>query len=95
MPATLYVPTDLLDGKEWLWPDQVLWMIRETREPEVEHPGVCCRSLETLEDRRVAWSAIADRLLNLPTRFRDLEIADLAERLSVVVPAYPLLKFAR
>jgi peptidoglycan/xylan/chitin deacetylase (PgdA/CDA1 family) len=93
VPVTLYVPTDVVDGKAWLWPDQVLWMIRETMEPKVEHVGVGCCSLETLEDRRVAWGAIADRLVDLSPGARDLEIAGLAQRLGIECPAVPAAEF--
>jgi peptidoglycan/xylan/chitin deacetylase (PgdA/CDA1 family) len=93
VPVTLYVPTNVVDGKEWLWPDRVLWMIRETRQVEVEHTGLSRRSLETLDDRRAAWGEIADRLLDLPAGARDMEIECLARHLGVECPAAPTAEF--
>lgn len=89
LPATLFVPTDFVDGQAWLWPDLLLWMIRETRRDWVEVEEIGRVDLGTLAQRRLAWNTVADWLLELSQVDRSNRLWELAARLDVTAPKVP------
>jgi peptidoglycan/xylan/chitin deacetylase (PgdA/CDA1 family) len=77
IPVTVYLATDFLDGKSWLWFDRFLYAFRhaKTSEAAVEMPdGKMLRfALESDELRRAAGQHLADLAVALtPEERRDL-----------------------
>lgn len=87
VPATLYVPTDFVDGKAALWPDRLLALLMRTRVREVRMPGNAgdgrLLALHTIDDRRMAWEALADYWIGVPQSVREVGIAELSAELCV------------
>lgn len=92
IPATIYVTTDFIDQKIWLWPDYIEFVISQTQ----------CRDysfrvderqrryhFENDEDRHQAWSDIADYCLTLKNSEKNLVLERLAQELKVSVPSCP------
>ena len=89
VPVTLYVPTDFVDGKEWLWPDKLLWLVRSSDRGEIGFRALDRLSLATLPQRRAAWNALADALLEMSTCDRNAAFVELQQALGVVAPEQP------
>jgi peptidoglycan/xylan/chitin deacetylase (PgdA/CDA1 family) len=89
VPATLYVPTDFVDGKEWLWPDKLLWLVRNSERDVVEFCASGTLSLATLPQRRATWNTLADTLLEMSACDRHAAFVELEQRLGVSTPEQP------
>ena len=89
VPATLYVPTDFIDGKEWLWPDKLLWLVRSSDRDAIEFRALHRLSLATLPQRRASWNTLADALLEMNTEDRNAAFEELEQALGVVAPRQP------
>jgi peptidoglycan/xylan/chitin deacetylase (PgdA/CDA1 family) len=77
IPATVFLATDFLDGKSWLWFDRVVYAFRNAKvsAASVEMPGgqVLRFTLESDASRRAAGQHLADLAVALsPTHRREL-----------------------
>lgn len=90
LPATLYVTTDFVDRKIWLWPDVIEFIIHQAphREytlsvdgKEVHYP--------LKKDKIKAWSDIADYCLTLKRESRNQFLVQFAADLKVALPEIP------
>ncbi len=88
LPVTLYVP-NRFDGRSWLWPDRLLWMIRETRCLQLSLGGSSRWPVRSLQQRRFAWNSVADRLLEMNDERRKHTMRNLEEALEVRIPERP------
>jgi peptidoglycan/xylan/chitin deacetylase (PgdA/CDA1 family) len=93
VPVTAYVPTDFVDGQEWLWPDRLLWLVQTTSCDEVEFGSIGRLPLGTLRQRRSAWNAMADALVEMNSAERGVAFAELEQRLGVTPPGRPTTDF--
>jgi peptidoglycan/xylan/chitin deacetylase (PgdA/CDA1 family) len=93
IPATVYVVTDFLDGKDWLWVDKVEHAILNTRLRSLEldpAPGGSARfSLESAEQRRSAVDNVWALLKTEPQRMRLQGIEKLLGQLKVALQERP------
>lgn len=89
VPATLYVPTDFVDGREWLWPDRLLWLVRSSERDEIKFRSLDRLSLVTLPQRRATWNALADALLEMNACDRNAAFEELEQDLGATVPKQP------
>jgi peptidoglycan/xylan/chitin deacetylase (PgdA/CDA1 family) len=89
VPVALYVPTDFVDQREWLWPDRLLWLVQATTRDSVPYGDRDTLTLATLSDRRNAWNVLADDLLEMSKSQRDEAFAALEAVLGVVTPSEP------
>lgn len=92
LPATIYVVTDFVDGRLWLWPDRVAHVMLTTRQRDWVFAVNGRRIPYTLASeasRLKAWSDCADYLLTLRPPERDQQIDLLARDLGVVLPDEP------
>ena len=96
VPATFYVVSEFVEGRQWLWPDLIEHVVRSTRHPEVSFdlgPNRGRWALGSEAERIAAWSDIADHCLTLePEDTQELTIS-LAEKLEVEIPASPSARF--
>jgi len=90
IPVTVFLVTDFLDGKSWLWFDRVVYAFGHAGVPEaaVEMPGgsVLRFKLESAAARRAAGLQVADRAVALsPAERREL-VGELPRILRADVP---------
>jgi len=92
MPATVYLSTDFIDKKIWLWPDRIRYVVWQTglsrfsfRTHEIEREY----DLSAEQGRRAAWNDIADYCLTLWEEDKNQFIRNLAQDLKVSVPPEP------
>jgi peptidoglycan/xylan/chitin deacetylase (PgdA/CDA1 family) len=93
MPATLYVVTDFLDGKCWLWTDLMRYVLQKT-----EKESVC---LEFEEGEKIEAKLNGDfvrlevagrvnaKLKSLSDEIKDVKISEISENLKVEIPEFP------
>jgi peptidoglycan/xylan/chitin deacetylase (PgdA/CDA1 family) len=92
VPATVYLSTDFIDKKIWLWPDMIRYVVWQTglssflfrtEEKEREY------DLSAEQGRRAAWNDIAGYCLTLWEEDRNQLIRNLAQDLKVSLPPVP------
>jgi len=97
LPATIYVVSDFIDGKVWLWPDILAYALKQTgyRDFQITLNGAQRRFLlDTSADRHRAWNDIADHCLTLRNRAK-LEFLDNFTRdINVSIPKTPAPEYA-
>ena len=94
-PATIFTVSDFIDGKIWLWWDQMAYIFRHTRRPEiVAHVGA--------EEFRFPLRSDADRMSYFPFSIEIQEaphadrvacIQEMAQSAEVEIPACPPEKY--
>lgn len=93
IPVMVYIVTDFLDGKLWLWTDQVQYAFGNSQQPHfrMELPGgtLLDFSLGSHQERRMAGRKTSEALKLLPNQDRFRALALLAELLEVAIPADP------
>lgn len=97
IPVTVYLVSDFLDGRSWLWWNRIEYLVSHTarRSLALEMPAgnVLSLALETDQQRRLASRTIAEGLKGLKNSER-LETLDLLpELLDVDVPEVPPSKW--
>lgn len=97
VPATLFVITDFLDGRAWMWTDKLRHVALETESPRLA-ADVAGRAFDLRLDGRASRLAAASRLNSelkkLPARARDAEIERVAGAHGVALPPSPPAAFA-
>jgi peptidoglycan/xylan/chitin deacetylase (PgdA/CDA1 family) len=93
IPVTAYLVTDFLDGKVWLWLDQVRYAFLNTprRQFQMELPGGMALkfSLGSEEERRIANQKTLEALKLVCNDDRLRAVSLLAELLEVQIPNRP------
>lgn len=96
-PATLFVVTDFLDRKTWLWTDKLRFLTSRTDKRNLE-TTIAGRTLRAQLSDASARLDAADRvnslLKALPDESKDEAIDRLSRELSVTLPAAPPAEFA-
>ena len=88
IPATVYLVTDFLDSKLWLWVDQVRYAFVNTK-LESFRWGEREFALKTAEERRQSATEVCEALKRVPNEQRLSELDSLAKRLGVGIPERP------
>ena len=97
VPATLYVVTDFVGGKCWIWTDVARFILLEAKVGEVRlqiDGKLIEKSLDGVESRLRAAGSINSELKKLPVAEKDGVLIDLAKSMKVEVPAVPPATFA-
>ena len=93
IPVTVFLVTDFLDGKSWLWFDRVVYAFRHATicEPEIAMPGAepMRFNLESDATRRAAGQRVADRAVDLSVAARADLLAALPRFLQAEIPEQP------
>lgn len=95
-PATIYVVSDFIDQKLWLWPDAIDYILKMSTMREVTSETLYgSRTFELTNDKqkRVAWNDIADYCLTLEESDKWQLINSLAEKMEVGIPARPVPEY--
>jgi len=98
LPATIYVTTDFIDRKLWLWPDKVAYLVNHTRlnrmTLSMEGLGDRVLPLTTTTERHAAWLALNDYCVSINHQARLDFIDQLARDLAVTVTPEPADEYA-
>jgi peptidoglycan/xylan/chitin deacetylase (PgdA/CDA1 family) len=90
IPVTVYLVTDFLDGKSWLWFDRVVYAFRHAKvsEASIEMPGgnVLRFKLESEDSRRAAGRHLADLAVALSPAQRRKLVGELPRLLQADMP---------
>lgn len=80
IPATFFVVTSFIAGRDWLWTDKVLWLSEQTNRPRELAPD--------------QLSTTFGRLNRLRPEVRNREIAAMASAMGVSIPDRPPTKYS-
>ena len=90
LPATVFLVTDFVDGKDWLWLDKVRYCVRRTRTPRLELrlPAAPLMRFELTSDvqRDTAISVIKEAAKKLPNQARLAAMRELAQASETELP---------
>ena len=93
LPAIIYVITDFLDQKIWLWTDLMRYVMLNTKKDSISiefEPGDMVHSRLTNEMARLeAANRINERLKRLPNEKKEDKIVEIGNDLEVDIPALP------
>jgi peptidoglycan/xylan/chitin deacetylase (PgdA/CDA1 family) len=97
-PAALYVVTDFLDGKCWIWTDLMRFVMLNTKKNSAEidfENGDHIKAVLSGETQKMETaSRINARLKRLPDEKKDAKIMEIAKVMEVEIPALPTKDFA-
>ena len=98
MPATVYVVTDFLDAKCWLWTDLMRFVLSKTavKNVHLEFAGddKIEAKLNGKQSRSETASRINGRLKKMSNELKNSKIKEIAQTLKVEIPATPTGDFA-
>jgi peptidoglycan/xylan/chitin deacetylase (PgdA/CDA1 family) len=92
VPATVFLATDFVDRRHWLWFDVVHYLLQKTSLSHMDvHVDGCRieRDLSTVAQRDRAWSAFGELCMHMDPDRRDAAIVDLQKTLRVLIPSAP------
>lgn len=92
LPASLYVTTDFIDRRCWLWPDLLRHQLLKTTRAEV-HIQDLGRVPLGQEVIAQSWSRLGDHCLTLAPEQRSAFLRELGEALGVAQPQAPQAPF--
>lgn len=97
-PATLYVITDFLDEKCWLWTDLMRYVLLETKcenlHVEFGDGGKIQTKLTDERQRFEIAGRVNSGLKKMPDEQKDAKIKEIAETLNVKIPDLPTVDYA-
>ncbi|MBA6237531.1 MULTISPECIES: polysaccharide deacetylase family protein [unclassified Colwellia] len=88
IPVSLYVTTDFIDRKEWLWPDKIRTLLLSTKINKITIPNIGELVL-TIDNYSENWNVIADLCLNHKKVERDDFLQSLSVSLDVSIEKEP------
>lgn len=90
VPVTIYITTDFIDERIWLWPDKINYVLKGTNCDHVYIDRFNREiSLATIDDRNSAWDELIGYCMGLPQEDRDKFIDDMADKLKVAISNKP------
>jgi len=96
-PATIFVITDFVDGKTWMWTDKLRFLTSLARAKEYEmiiQERALRFKLDGSASRRAAATSINEILKTLPDERKDEAIEQIASTLQIELPGLPPEEFA-
>jgi peptidoglycan/xylan/chitin deacetylase (PgdA/CDA1 family) len=98
IPATVFLVTDFIDRKGWLWWDAMVYALGHTKQSVAEVPlasGEVLRlTLDSMEQRAAAAIALAEGLKTVSNSGRLQVLAEIPRQLKVSVPDEPTERYA-
>jgi peptidoglycan/xylan/chitin deacetylase (PgdA/CDA1 family) len=92
LPSTVFVTTDFVDRKQWMWPDKIRYILESRRDPVVDLSEMLGSSAR-FDNELAAWNQAADHCLGLLSSERDEAISQFARVAGVDVPAEPTVRY--
>lgn len=98
LPATVYVITDFLDAKIWLWTDKMRYVLLNTKYSAINISFDSADKIETDLADKIQKLNVADRinsrLKKMPNQQKELKIIEIAKDFEVEIPTLPSRDFA-
>ncbi len=97
LPATFFVTTAFVDGTLWLWPDRLEYALIKTDCTECNitiSEKQITLSLNTNQERSLAWKLCSDHCISLENSQRLAFIKQLEEQLEIELPLAPPPEYA-
>lgn len=93
VPASVYITTDFIEKKRWMWPDKVRLMLDKTMLDKVDIPSI--GELQLIKQNfEKNWHIISDRCLSLTEFERNHFLLELTELLEVPIKELPTSDFS-
>lgn len=93
VPATVYITTEFIEKKQWMWPDKVRVLLDQTKLANIDLPKI--GNLQLIKENfEKNWHAISDHCLNLTETERNHFLNKLSEFLEVSLKERPTLNFS-
>ena len=92
VPATFYLVTSFIDGKNWIWTDKARYILGTTTVERCElmvGPKKIKTRLSDTESRLKAAGLINTELKKMPEEEKDSMLLELASRMEVTIPDLP------
>ena len=92
LPATIYITTNFVDGKIWLWPDIVEYIIHSTTKNKLSLEFEGCPlslKLSSSDDKSKSWTELINLCLSLSHKGRGEFIEYLGDMADVSIPTLP------
>ena len=92
IPATVYITTEFVEQKIWLWPDLIEYILKTTKYKDYSTAlsgDIISFKLTDSEYKMKAWNDIADHCLILSDSAKNIFIKELAQDMGVAVPDKP------
>ncbi|MBT0662721.1 polysaccharide deacetylase family protein [Geobacter pelophilus] len=92
VPATLFVTSDFIQQRIWLWPDKLKYIVQQLQSGrysfEFNHD---CFEINTLDNasRLASWMRLSNTCIRLPLTKREMLIKSLSESMGIEVPRFP------
>ncbi|MCH2159017.1 MAG: polysaccharide deacetylase family protein [Oleiphilaceae bacterium] len=91
LPASLYVTTEFVNARIWLWPDLLKFVLNNTSIESINFPGL--GEVRIFNERNAAWKKMANHLLKYNSLERLAHIKSMASALDVELPKSPVEPF--
>ncbi len=96
LPATIYVVTSFVDGKNWIWTDKARYILAKTSNAKcvatIGSKSIQADLSDTVSRLKVA-GAINSELKKMPDTEKELCLLQLASEMSVAMPDIPPVEF--
>lgn len=93
LTATLFVTTQFIDEKTWLWPDLLKYILMKAEPGQFKIDDLGLFDLDA-DCLLKTWNRLADLCLTMSAEDRQQFIENLADKLNIVIPQSPQLPFA-
>ncbi|MDD2736000.1 MAG: polysaccharide deacetylase family protein [Desulfuromonadaceae bacterium] len=97
VPATLFVTSDFIHQRIWLWPDKLKYIVQTLKPGRYSYTfGDNHFDIDTLDDAHslVSWLELSNICTKLPLEERELLIRHLSTAMAIKVPDIPGAEFA-
>lgn len=97
MKATFFATVNFVEGKIWLWPDRLQWVLDATVLSEVTlklHDEAHIYPLVNQRDKTVVWKVCSDHCITLPDEQKEMFMRSLEEALQVSCPDSPTEEYS-
>jgi peptidoglycan/xylan/chitin deacetylase (PgdA/CDA1 family) len=97
VPVTVYLVSDFVNQRTWLWSDAIHWMVSVARAGNYRFQAesvMVDAQIDDQESRNVLWERLADRCLPMTVGDRAQTLDEIARELRVRLPSLPVREYA-
>jgi peptidoglycan/xylan/chitin deacetylase (PgdA/CDA1 family) len=92
LPASLFITTEFVDKKCWLWPDLLRYLLLNAKVESLELVGLGYFDLSYTKVLKT-WNTLGDHCLTLPTAIRTQLISAIATQVKIEISSEPQAPF--
>jgi peptidoglycan/xylan/chitin deacetylase (PgdA/CDA1 family) len=97
IPATVYLVSEFIDRRIWLWSDAIHWMAHEAADGRYRFDldgSPIDAAIADAESRNILWEQLADRALMMTADRRNIALGEFAREFRVRLPQLPTDEYA-